>query len=117
MRIWSYSTRRAISNTTDVCGSGCPVGPKSLRPLENACGLLEPGARQLARPVLRGLEGREVFRLPDNLVGLDCAGIAATRDRNPADLLRQASSAAWRSHDLEGYEPNFGCPKKFFLWN
>src|SRR6516164_5829499 len=20
-------------------------------------------------------------------------------------------------HDLEGYEPNFGCPKKFSLWN
>src|SRR5215471_168372 len=105
MRIWSYSTRHAISNTTDVCGSRCPVGPKSLRPLENACGLLEPGARQLARPVLRGLEGREVFRLPDNLVDLDFADLTALRVHYLAHLPCETASGVispWLPGSLSG---------------
>jgi len=32
-----------------------------------------------------------------NFVALNFARLAATRGRNPADLLRQASSAAWGS--------------------
>src|SRR5262245_45414093 len=42
------------------------------------------------------------------------------KNRHEADWRRPpcgTSPSDASSHDLEGYEPNFGCPKKFFLWN
>jgi hypothetical protein len=78
------------------------------------------------RPLDVGLDSRDIGHVPlgDLRPAPENAALYAPVDPKSPETLALAQSMAARGvleplvisiHDLEGYEPNFGCPKKFML--